>query len=51
MLYNRSYSFWAEGHTMFDLRRYNRLNDTFLPIDRVGDIIHTQFPIPPFEVQ
>ncbi|AXT18857.1 RagB/SusD family nutrient uptake outer membrane protein [Flavobacteriaceae bacterium AU392] len=51
MLYNRSYSFWAEGQTMFDLRRYNRLNDNFLPIDRAGDIIHTQFPIPPFEVQ
>ena len=51
MLYNRSYSLWGEGHTMFDLRRYNRLNDMFLPIDRPGDIIHTQFPIPPFEVQ
>ncbi|WP_343487094.1 RagB/SusD family nutrient uptake outer membrane protein [Allomuricauda sp. d1] len=51
MLYNRAYSLYAEGHAMFDLRRYNRLNDTFLPIDRPGDIIHTQFPIPPFEVQ
>ncbi len=51
MLYNRAYSLWAEGHAMFDLRRYNRLNSTFLPIDRPGDIIHTQFPIPPFEVQ
>lgn len=51
MLYNRSYSLWAEGHAMFDLRRYNRLNDTFLPIDRAGDIVHTEFPIPPFEVQ
>ena len=51
MLYNRAYSLWAEGHAMFDLRRYGRLNDGFLPIDRPGDIIHTQFPIPPFEVQ
>ncbi|MDJ0645076.1 MAG: RagB/SusD family nutrient uptake outer membrane protein [Flavobacteriaceae bacterium] len=51
MLYNRAYSLWAEGHAMFDLRRYGRLNSTFLPIDRAGDIIHTQFPIPPFEVQ
>ncbi|WP_394747758.1 RagB/SusD family nutrient uptake outer membrane protein [Spongiimicrobium salis] len=51
MLYNRSYSFWAEGQTMFDLRRYNRLSLTFLPADRPGDIVHTQFPIPPFEVQ
>ena len=49
MLYNRRYSFWAEGQTMFDLRRYDRLNDGFLPIDRPGDIIHIQFPIPPFE--
>lgn len=49
MLYNRSYSFWGEGHQMFDLRRYGRLNDQFLPIDRSGDIIHTEFPIPLFE--
>lgn len=51
MLYNRAYSLYAEGHAMFDLRRYNRLNSTFLPVDRPGDIIHIQFPIPPFEVQ
>ncbi|MEK6152645.1 RagB/SusD family nutrient uptake outer membrane protein [Flavobacteriaceae bacterium 3-367] len=51
MLYNRSYSLWAEGHAMFDLRRYDRLNSTFLPIDRAGDIVHIEFPIPPFEVQ
>lgn len=49
MLYNRAYSLWAEGNAMFDLRRYGRLNDTFLPIDREGDVIHTEFPIPPFE--
>lgn len=49
MLYNRQYSLWGEGHTMFDLRRYGRLNDQFLPIDRPGDLIHTEFPIPPFE--
>lgn len=51
MLYHRAYSLWGEGHAMFDLRRYDRLNDTFLPTDRPGDIVHTQFPIPPFEVQ
>ncbi len=51
MLYNRAYSLWGEGHAMFDLRRYDRLNSTFLPIDRPGDIVHIQFPIPPFEVQ
>ena len=49
MLYNRQWSLWAEGHTMFDMRRYGRLNDQFLPIDRPGDLIHTEFPIPPFE--
>lgn len=49
LLYNRSYSLWAEGHAMFDLRRYNRLNQQFLPVDRPGDIIHTEFPIPLFE--
>ncbi|MGB3547611.1 MAG: RagB/SusD family nutrient uptake outer membrane protein [Saprospiraceae bacterium] len=46
MLYQRRYSFWSEGHRMFDLRRYNRLNSDFLPIDRPGDDIFTQFPIP-----
>ncbi len=49
MLYHRAYSLWAEGHAMFDLRRYGRLNDQFLPIDRPGDLIHTEFPIPLFE--
>jgi hypothetical protein len=51
MLYNRAYSLFAEGHTMLDLRRYARLNDQFLPIDRPGDIIHTEFPLPPEEIQ
>jgi len=46
MLYQRSYSFWGGGQAMADLRRYGRLNVMFLPIDRAGDIIHTQFPIP-----
>ena len=46
MLYQRKYSLWGEGHRMFDLRRYDRLNADFLPIDREGDDIFTQFPIP-----
>ena len=46
MLYQRQYSLWGEGHLMWDLRRYGRLNDTYLPIDREGDDIFTQFPIP-----
>ncbi len=49
LMYHRTYSLWAEGHAMFDLRRNNRLNDTFLPIDRAGDIIHTEFPLPQFD--
>ncbi|MEQ8703527.1 MAG: RagB/SusD family nutrient uptake outer membrane protein [Phaeodactylibacter sp.] len=46
MLYNRRYSFWAEGHRMFDLRRYGLLNADFLSIDRDGDQVFQQFPIP-----
>ncbi len=51
MLYNRRYSFWGEAQRMFDLRRYNRLNDQYLSIDRAGDLIFTQFPIPLTEGQ
>ena len=46
LLYQRCYSLWGEGHRMFDLRRYGRLNAEFLPIDREGDDIFMQFPIP-----
>lgn len=46
MLYQRRYSFWGEGHRMFDLRRYGLLNEDFLPIDRPGDQVFQQFPIP-----
>ena len=46
LLYERTYSLWSEGHQMFDLRRYDRLNADFLPIDRPGDDIFTQFPVP-----
>ncbi|MEM9326438.1 MAG: RagB/SusD family nutrient uptake outer membrane protein [Bacteroidota bacterium] len=49
MFYHRTYSLFSEGHLMFDLRRYDRLSADFLPIDREGDIIHFEFPIPPFE--
>ena len=51
MLFQRRYSLFSENHRMWDLRRYGRLNDNFLPIDRPGDIIHTQFPIPLTEGQ
>lgn len=46
LLYQRCYSLWGEGHRMFDLRRYGRLNADFLPLDREGDDIFIQFPIP-----
>ena len=46
LLYNRTYSLWSEGHRMFDLRRYGRLNADFLSIDREGDDVFTQFPVP-----
>lgn len=44
MLRQRRYSLWCENHRMFDLRRYN-LSDT-LPVDRVGDQIFNELPIP-----
>jgi hypothetical protein len=46
LLRQRRYSLWLEGHRMIDLRRYNRLNAANVPIDRPGDIVHQQFPIP-----
>lgn len=49
LLYERRYSLWAEGHRWVDLRRFDRLTD--LIIDRPGDAIVTQFPIPQNENQ
>ena len=46
ILFERTYSLWGEGHAMFDLRRFGRLNSSFLPLDRAGDDVFTQFPIP-----
>lgn len=46
ILMQRTYSLWGEGHAMFDLRRYGLLNADFLPLDRAGDDVFTQFPIP-----
>ena len=46
LIYQRTYSLWGEGHQMFDLRRYGRLNADFLPLDRAGDDVFTQFPVP-----
>jgi hypothetical protein len=44
MLYERRYSLFFEGHRWIDLRRYNLLGT--LPIDRPGDQVWTEFPLP-----
>jgi hypothetical protein len=44
MLNQRRYSLFFEGHRWLDLRRYNLLNT--LPIDRPGDKVWTEFPLP-----
>jgi len=44
MLNQKRYSLFFEGHRWIDLRRYNLLNT--LPIDRPGDQVWTQFPLP-----
>jgi hypothetical protein len=44
LLYERRYSLFFEGHRWIDLRRYNLLNT--LPIDRTGDQVWSQFPLP-----
>ena len=46
ILTQRRYSLWAEGHRFVDLRRYGRLNADNVPVDRDGDVVSTQFPIP-----
>ncbi|QYA24587.1 RagB/SusD family nutrient uptake outer membrane protein [Gramella sp. MT6] len=49
MLTQRRYSLYAEGHRWIDMRRYDRLDE--LPIDREGDDVFVQFPIPLTENQ
>ena len=57
MLHQRRYSLWGEGHRMIDLRRYDRLNTTYVVLDVVSDPdvdladqqIFTEFPIPSTE--
>lgn len=44
MLRQRRYSLYCEGHRWVDLRRYGLLGQ--LPIDRSGDDVWTEFPIP-----
>jgi hypothetical protein len=44
ILKQRRYSLYGEGHRWVDLRRYGLLAQ--LPIDRAGDDVWMQFPIP-----
>lgn len=46
ILRQRRYSLLAEGHRWVDLRRLNRLNPTYIPLDRTGDNIIDAFPTP-----
>ncbi len=49
MLNQRRYSLYAEGHRWVDMRRYGKLGE--LPIDREGDDVWSEFPIPLAENQ
>jgi starch-binding outer membrane protein, SusD/RagB family len=49
MLNQRRFSLYCEGHRWLDLRRYNLLSE--LPIDRPGDQVWTEFPLPVSEQQ
>lgn len=44
ILKQRRYSLFGEGHRWIDMRRYNLLSK--LPIDRPGDDVWKEFPIP-----
>ena len=49
LIYQRRYSLFGEGHRWVDMRRWNLLGD--LPLDRDGDDVWVQFPIPVSENQ
>jgi len=57
MLNQRRYSFWGEAQRAIDLRRYGRLNETYVKIDPAKDTegetipqkIFTMFPVPATE--
>ena len=48
VLHERRYSLFLEGHRWIDMRRYGKLAD--LPLDRAGDVMVTDFPVPEQEV-
>jgi len=47
LLKQKRYSLFLEGFRWIDLRLYNKLNT--LPIDRTGDVVHTEMPRPSTE--
>jgi hypothetical protein len=59
MLHQRRYSFWGEAQRAIDLRRYGRLNETYVTIDPatsadgepIPQEIFTKFPVPATENQ
>jgi starch-binding outer membrane protein, SusD/RagB family len=59
MLHQRRYSFWGEAQRAIDLRRYDRLNETYVTIDPatspdgepIPQEIFTRFPLPATENQ
>ena len=49
LLHEKRYSLFLEGHRWIDMRRYGKLGD--LPIDRDGDEIVINFPVPETEIK
>ena len=49
LLHEKRYSLFGEGHRWIDMRRYGKLAD--LPLDRDGDVIIENFPIPEDEIK
>ena len=47
VLKQKRYSLFLEGFRWVDLRLYNKLDE--LPIDRTGDVVHVQMPVPSTE--
>jgi hypothetical protein len=45
VLKQRRYSLFGEGHRWIDLRRTGKIGQ--IPSDRVGDVVHVEFPRPP----
>lgn len=48
VLQERRYSLFGEGHRWIDLRRTGKLGE--IVVDRPGDVVHTQFPLPVLEM-